>query len=246
MDIKRIEEKIWPGDKRVFLQNICDACPQMENEMRDMRGFAFAPANSPLKSCVWYVNEHITNVNFAHSCSLLGFYFKKCEFENCVFDKSFWWFANNKKTIYRNCSFKNILLYSSYFFQDARFINCCFDGMLGRGEIVDFRARCKFENCSFQDIDMSHCGFYWSSSFENCVFSGNINFFLNIIYGRKRCFWENLNSLPDLLLQTYRPVKFVNCDFTNLRVENLMMDHDVVFKNCKGVEELFRQAVKIL
>jgi hypothetical protein len=111
--------------------------------------------------------------------------------------------------------------------------------MIGRGGDCSFGIKSKFLNCSFRNIDVRHGTIEHSVSFENCVFSGNFeaeNYYN--VYGKKRAFWRNFISVWDLLFQTYKPVKFINCDFTELNVKGLNVDNDVIFKDCKGVENL--------
>jgi uncharacterized protein YjbI with pentapeptide repeats len=187
-----------------------------------------------------YKREIIENVDFSYSSSIAGFHLDDCRISNSIFDKSIWWNNLNRGSSFVNCSFRKILLYHSGLFIRACFNNCVFDGMIVRGNGISFGTKSKFINCSFRNIDIRHGEIPYSVSFENCVFSGKFDATgMSRIFGKKRAFFKNFDTVPDLLSQTYRPVRFVDCDFAQLDVIGLQVDKDVIFENCNGTEKFF-------
>jgi uncharacterized protein YjbI with pentapeptide repeats len=204
----------------------------------DMRGFDWSDVPHNRKVYPTYYEEYILKVDFSSSKSDEGFEIRGAVFEECVFDKSKWWCASFPKCKFINCSFNDCCLYNSKL--GGKFYDCSFKNFAlktFRNGLTGFSWGSEYKNCIFENVNIRNQYDVIGLIFEGCKIDGI--FKGGIFRGRRYALKERFRTPPDLFDTRYRPVKFIRCDLSNLKTQNVVFEKDIVFKDNKVGSQSF-------
>ncbi|MCG8552436.1 MAG: hypothetical protein MI799_18695 [Desulfobacterales bacterium] len=177
-----------------------------------------------------YYGGQILNCDFSDSISEKGFLVRGGVFEKCIFNNSTWWLSEFSNCKFIDCSFHNCRFFSCSL--QGKFYNCSFNNISGKGEYFNFGWGSLYLNCIFKSVDLNNIGDIIGVKFENCKISGLIS--NGVLHGRRSALSKRFASLIDIFSRHYKPVKFIRCDLAELRIKNVVIENDVVFKKNKG------------
>lgn len=227
-----------------YLGNLIASACRTAHGLVDMRGYDWSAAPHDPKVRPVYNEDHVSNVDFSNSKADEGFEVRETVFEECIFDKSAWWLALFIKCQFIACKFDDCRLFNSRF--NGRFNGCSFKNLSAKGEHFSFGWGSEYRHCNFESVDLRNIGDTVGVRFEDCRVSGRLA--NGTFHGRKYALKGRSSSLPDLLFSThYRSVAFIRCDLSGLRVENVVFERDIVFRdNLTGSQSLFTSNRQVL
>lgn len=209
-----------------YLGKLVASGHKMINDYIDMRGFDWCSVCASTRP--HYYEDHLSKVDFTQSKAERGFWIEDATFEECIFDKSKWWASGFVKCKFIKCRFKNCHLYSSDL--GGKYYDCSFGKLSGRGECFSFGRGSMYKSCIFESVDIHNIIDVIGVRFEDCTISGT--FTNGIFRGRRYALKRRFDSVPDIFSRVYWPVKFIRCDLSNLKTQNVIFEKDVVFKDC--------------
>ena len=211
------------GSKYKPLSERITSSQKTPNNFIDMRGFDWSNNRVPRPR---YLGSNLVRIDFSNSRAETGFLVKKGVFEECIFDKSMWWLAGLIKCKFIKCSFNNCRLYSSRL--RGKFYDCSFKNLSGKGEYFSFGWGSEYKNCIFESVHLRNIGDVIGVTFEDCKISGLLE--NGVFRGWRYALNERFASIPDIFSRVYWPVKFIRCDLSNLKTNNIIFEKDVVLK----------------
>jgi len=228
---------VYGSVEQGFISKLISACSKTSGGLSDMRGFDWSHVH---KDRPHYYEGHIFRVDFSNSKSDYGFCVTGAVFEECIFDKSIWWMMWFIKCKFIKCSFNNCCFYNSTL--GGEFYSCSFKNLTTKGERFTF-GRGFYEDCIFESVHLRKIGEVIAVRFERCKFDGIFSGDLEggVFRGRKYALMRRLDSVMDIFDSRNSPVRFIDCDLTGLKTENVIFEKDIVLKDCKFNPDIFAQ-----
>ncbi len=222
-----------------YLTNIIASGRKTWDGLVDMRFYDWSSAPHNPITCPVYYEDRLVKVDFSNSKADEGFEVVEAVFEECIFDKSIWWLMVFSKCKFIKCSFNNCRLYNSKFY--GKFYDCSFKNFTTKGERFSFGWGSEYNNCNFESVNIRNIPDMVGTRFVDCKISGSItNTFESVLHGKKFALKKRFCSVSNLFDYKYRPVEFVHCDLSELKIQNVVFEKDIIFKNNKvGTQSFF-------